>query len=60
MTPEEVLTRLDKHEAECNLRYKNIEEQLTTTKECIKALDVRLWGLGALIISVAVAENLFR
>jgi len=60
MTPEEVLSQLDKHEAECNLRYKNIEQRLDTMKDSIKALDARLWALGALIIGVAVAEHLFK
>lgn len=50
MKVEEVLTRLEKHEAECNLRYKSIEERLDDHKTALKNLDTKLWGLAILII----------
>ena len=46
----EVLAKLEKHEAECTLRYKRIEEQLNEQKLSIKALDIKIWGLAILII----------
>ena len=46
----EVLAKLEKHEAECTLRYKRIEEQLGEQKLSIKALDIKIWGLAVLII----------
>lgn len=50
MKVEEVLAKLEKHEAECNLRYKRIEERLEDQKETLKGLDYKIWGLAILII----------
>jgi hypothetical protein len=49
---------LAKHEAECTLRYKRIEEILGDQKNQLKGLDLRMWGLGVLIIGAAVAQKL--
>lgn len=46
----DVLARLEKHEAECNLRYQRIEEKLTDNKDALKAFDIKLWGLAVLIL----------
>jgi hypothetical protein len=50
MTVKEVLAKLEKHEAECNLRYQRIEERLDEHKSSLSALDVKLWALAVLII----------
>ena len=50
MKLEEVLARLEKHEAECNLRYQRIEERLDDQKDALKNLDLKIWGLAILII----------
>ncbi len=50
MTVKEVLSKLEKHEAECNLRYQRIEERLDEHKSSLSALDVKLWALAVLII----------
>ncbi len=50
MEVKEVLAKLEKHEAECNLRYQRIEERLTEHKSALSALDVKLWALAVLII----------
>ena len=50
MKVEEVLAKLEKHEAECNLRYQRIEERLDDHKSSLKALDVKLWALAVLIL----------
>ncbi len=46
----DVLARLEKHEAECNLRYQRIEEKLTDNKDALKSFDIKLWGLAVLIL----------
>ena len=46
----DVWARLEKHEAECNLRYQRIEEKLGEQKISMKALDLKIWGLAVLII----------
>ena len=46
----DVLSKLEKHEAECNLRYQRIEEKLTENKSALKAFDLKLWGLAVLIL----------
>ena len=60
MKAEDVLQQLEKHESECNLRYKRIEERLDDHKSYLEKLDIRMWGLAALIIGVAVAEHLLK
>lgn len=50
MTVSEVLAKLEKHEAECTLRYKAVEERLENHKSSLKALDMKLWALAVLIM----------
>lgn len=66
MKIEEVLSRLEKHEAECNLRYKRIEERLDDQKEMVSKnsealtrLDMKIWGLAILIIVSPFAAKLW-
>lgn len=58
MQVEEVLSKLEKHEAECALRYARIEERLDDQKSSLKALDFKIWGLAILIISVPIFNRL--
>ena len=50
MKIEDVLAKLEKHEAECNLRYQRIDEKLEEHKTSLKNLDMKLWGLAILIL----------
>ena len=50
MRVEDVLAKLEKHEAECNLRYQRIEEKLAEQKKSLDGLDYKIWGLGILIV----------
>ena len=60
MDVEEVLSgqgltaRLEKHEAECALRYARIEERLDDQKQSLNKLDIKIWGLAVLIISAPI------
>lgn len=58
MKADDVLIKLEQHEAECNLRYARIEERLDEQKTTLAKLDVRLWGLAALIVGAAIVEQL--
>jgi hypothetical protein len=55
--PEDVLEKLAHHEEKCDLRYQRIEERLDDQKKTLDRLDLRLWGLAALIVGLAVAER---
>ena len=57
MTPEEVLAKVESHEAECALRYKRIEERIDDQKAHLKNLDTRLWGIAILIVTIAGLEK---
>ena len=66
MRVEEVLSRLEKHEAECNLRYKRIEERLDDQKdmvsknsEALNRLDIKARGLAVLIVVSPFAAKLW-
>jgi hypothetical protein len=50
MKVEDVLVKLEKHETECNLRYRRIDEKLDEHKTSLKNLDMKLWGLAILIL----------
>ena len=53
----DVLLMLGRHEAECSLRYEAINEKLADQKAALKTLDMRMWGIAALIVATAVAER---
>ena len=57
MKLEEVLARLDKHEAECALRYARIEERLDNQKQTLNKVDIKIWGLAILIITTPLFHN---
>ena len=57
LTAEQVMAELATHEKEYGFRYTRLEEKLEVNKASLKGLDMRLWGLGVLIIGAAVAEN---
>ena len=50
MRVEDVLAKLEKHEAECNLRYQRVEEKLSEQKSALGRLDIKIWGLAILIL----------
>ena len=52
MKAADVLKLLEKHEAQCDKRYAEIQDKL-------KSLDSRVWGLYGVIIGVAVLEKIF-
>ena len=59
MKVEEVLAKLEKHEAECNLRYQRIEERLEDHKGSLKALDLKLWALAVLILIAPFVQRMW-
>ena len=50
MKADDVLKLLEKHEESCDKRYAEIQRQLDK-------LDMRLWGIAALIIATALANR---
>ena len=53
----DVLLLLQKHEAECNLRYQAINDKLVSQSKTLDTLDMRMWGIAGLIIATFVAEK---
>jgi len=47
----DVLVLLEKHESECNLRYKAINEKLEFQAATLEKLDQRLWFVGVLVVA---------
>ena len=54
----DVLLLLERHESECNIRYEAINEKLASQSETLKTMDMRMWGIAALIIASFLAEKL--
>ena len=50
MEVKDLLMLMEKHEQESDRRFERIEKQL-------ERLDMRLWGIAALIVAAAVAER---
>ena len=57
LAAKDVLLLLAEHENECNIRYERIEEKLTDQKTFLEKLDMRMWGIAALIVATAIAER---
>lgn len=53
----DVLLLLEYHESECTARYDRIEEKLSDQKTFLEKLDMRMWGIAALIVATAIAER---
>ena len=51
---DELLARLEKHEGECALRYKSIDERIENQDKVLKGLDMKLWGLAGLILAASL------
>ena len=58
MKLEDVLAKLNQHEAECALRYARIEERLDDQKQSLSKLDIKIWGLAVLIISAPIFSKM--
>tara|TARA_R110002124_G_scaffold177116_1_gene345093 strand:- start:220 stop:420 length:201 start_codon:yes stop_codon:yes gene_type:complete len=58
ITAAKVMSELAKHEAECNLRYKRIEELLDDQKSNMTKLDQRLWWIVGLVIIAPFLQRL--
>jgi len=52
-----LLAKLEKHEAECTLRYQRIDERLGEQKLSLKSLDAKIWGLAVLIVIVPLVHK---
>jgi hypothetical protein len=50
-TAMEVLVRLEGHEKECTLRYKNIEKRLDDGAKRFNRLEMMLWGVYPFILA---------
>jgi TRAP-type uncharacterized transport system substrate-binding protein len=51
-TIKETIARLEKHEAECAIRYENIGRRLDTGSKRFDKLEAMLWGIYPTIIAV--------
>ena len=56
---EEALRRIDIHEAECKLRYENIERQLGEGQARFKRLELMLWGIYPFIVGCIIAARIW-
>jgi|TARA_R110000787_G_scaffold15387_3_gene47458 hypothetical protein len=51
-TIKETISRIEKHEAECTIRYENIERRLDGGSKRFDKLERMLWGIYPTIIAV--------
>ena len=55
MTIKELLAKFEKHEADCAIRWKNVEDQLTKGGEKMQRLENRIYGFNAVLLTGIVA-----
>ena len=55
ITTKDVLARMEKHEAECNIRWQNVERQLEKGAEKMQRLENRIYGFNAILLTGIVA-----
>ena len=51
ITTKDVLARMEKHEAECNIRWLNVERQLEKGAEKMQRLENRIDGFNAILLT---------
>ena len=54
------LARLEKHEAECSLRYQRLDEKLSEYAQVIKSVDSKLWTIGILVLLSPAVQFLWK
>jgi hypothetical protein len=55
MTIKDLLARIEKHEAECAIRWKNVEDQLKSGGDKMTRLETRIYGFNAVLLTGIVA-----
>ena len=55
ITTKDVLAKIEKHEAECAIRWKNVEKQLAKGAEKMQRLENRIYGFNAILLTGIVA-----
>ena len=55
MTIKDLLARIEKHEAECSIRWKNVEDQLKSGGVKMTRLESRIYGFNAILLTGIVA-----
>jgi hypothetical protein len=57
-TAKEVLIRLEGHEKECTVRYRNIEKRLDEGSKRFAKAEVMLWGMYPLILGSVFLDKM--
>jgi len=55
LTTKDLLARIEKHEAECTIRWKNVEDQLKSGGVKMTRLETRIYGFNAVLLTGIVA-----
>ena len=56
---EEALKKIEIHEAECKLRYENIERRLDEGQAKFKRFELMLWGKYPFIVGTIIVARLW-
>lgn len=55
VTTKDLLARIEKHEAECAIRWKNVESQLSRGGDIMNKLETRIYGFNAILLTGIIA-----
>jgi len=55
LSTKDVLARIEKHEAECTIRWKNVEEALKKGSSKMQRLETRIYGFNTILLAGILA-----
>ena len=55
LTTKDLLARIEKHESECAIRWKNVEDQLKSGGVKMTRLESRIYGFNVVLLTGIVA-----
>jgi hypothetical protein len=55
VTTHDLLARIEKHEGECAIRWKNVESQLNRGGNIMNKLETRIYGFNAILLTGIIA-----
>ena len=58
LTTKDLLARIEKHEAECNIKYDHIKQRLDEGSKRFTRLEQYIWGIYGAIFITFIADKL--
>ena len=57
LTTKEILSKIEKHESECNIKYDHIKQRLDEGSKKFTRIEYYIWGIYGAIFITAIADK---